>query len=224
MKQYSEFNQELPYHISGLCNLGWSQTQIHQNCLNIELITGYSLLWKLYLPGNYLLSHFVLEFARFKTLCKRGKYMSPNKLQQYLHDHIPLSKAMQVSVVAVEDEKVVLSAPLAPNINHRDTIFGGSASAIAILAAWSLLHTRLQHAGISSRLVIQRNTMDYQHPILGEFTARAFIEQADAWPRFVSTLMRKGRARISVTSVLEHAGQVVGSLNGEFVALGSLVS
>jgi thioesterase domain-containing protein len=150
--------------------------------------------------------------------------MSPNKLEKYLHDHIPLSKAMQVSVVAVEEEQVVLSAPLAPNINHRDTVFGGSASAIAILAAWSLLHTRLQRAGISSRLVIQRNTMDYQHPILNEFTARALIEQPEAWPRFIATLTRKGKARINVTSVLEHGGQIVGSLNGEFVALGSLVT
>ncbi len=146
--------------------------------------------------------------------------MSPNKLEQYLHDHIPLSKAMQVSVVAIGENEIVLGAPLAPNINHRDTVFGGSAAAIAILAAWSLLHTRLQNVGISSRLVIQRNTMDYHLPILGEFTARAFIEQPDAWQRFVVMLKRKGKARISVSSMLEHNGQVVGSLTGEFVALG----
>lgn len=69
--------------------------------------------------------------------------MSPGELQTYLHAHIPLSGAMQVSVVQAALEGVVLSAPLAPNINHRDTVFGGSASAVASLAAWSLLHTRL---------------------------------------------------------------------------------
>ena len=146
--------------------------------------------------------------------------MTPNELEQYLHKHIPLSKAMQVSVVSVGEEEIILSAPLASNINHRDTVFGGSASALAILAAWSLLHTRLKNAGISSRLVIQRNTMDYHLPILGEFTARAFIEQPDAWQRFVGMLKRKGKARITVSSTLEHNGQVVGSLTGEFVALG----
>ena len=85
--------------------------------------------------------------------------MLPGELERYLHQHIPLSKAMQVSVVEVLPAGVVLSAPLAPNINHRDTVFGGSASALAILAAWSLLHTRLSGEGIASRLVIQRNTM-----------------------------------------------------------------
>jgi len=145
--------------------------------------------------------------------------MSPYELEQYLHDHIPLSKAMQVSVVSVEEEAVKLSAPLAPNINHRDTVFGGSASAVAILAAWSLLQTRLLSAGINSRLVIQSNTMDYHLPIQGAFTARAYIVHADAWPRFVAMLKRKGKARISVSSVLEQGGQEVGFLQGEFVAL-----
>ena len=147
--------------------------------------------------------------------------MALPRLEQYLHDHIPLSKAMQVSVVSVEEESVVLSAPLAPNINHRATVFGGSASAVAILAAWSLLHTRLQTAGIGSRLVIQSNTMDYSLPILGEFTARAFIEQPGAWQRFVGMLRRRGKARIAVTSVLEQGGKIVGSLKGEFVAMGT---
>lgn len=144
----------------------------------------------------------------------------PNKLEQYLHDHIPLSKAMQVSVVSVAEEAVVLSAPLAPNINHRDTVFGGSASAVAILAAWSLLQTRLQNAGINSRLVIQSNSMDYHLPILGEFTARAYIGQPDVWQRFVTMLRRRGKARISVSSVLEQGGHVVGKFKGEFVAIG----
>ncbi|MGZ3160114.1 MAG: YiiD C-terminal domain-containing protein, partial [Burkholderiaceae bacterium] len=106
--------------------------------------------------------------------------MKPNELEQYLHDHIPLSRAMQVSVVSVQSDSVILRAPLAPNINHQDTIFGGSASAVAILAAWALVQTRLKTAGISNRLVIQRNTMNYELPIAGTFTARSFIQTTGA--------------------------------------------
>ena len=140
-------------------------------------------------------------------------------LEAYLHGHIPLSAAMQVSVVAVDIDGVTLRAPLAPNINHRDTVFGGSASAVAILAAWSLLHMRMLGEGIAARLVIQSNTMDYALPILGEFTARSALEQPQHWPRFTRTLARMGRARMRVAAVLESDGQVVGRLTGEFVAL-----
>jgi len=48
--------------------------------------------------------------------------MLPAELEQYLHEHIPLSKAMAVFVVSVAQDAVVLGAPLAPNINHRETV------------------------------------------------------------------------------------------------------
>jgi len=147
--------------------------------------------------------------------------MTPSELQTYLHDHIPLSKAMAVSVVSVAHDAVVLGAPLGPNINHRETVFGGSASAVAILACWSLLHLRLTAAGLESRVVIQRNTMDYLVPIDGAFTARSTFETGADWDRFMRMLERKGRARIAVGAVLEFEGQIAGRLTGEFVALGT---
>jgi thioesterase domain-containing protein len=145
--------------------------------------------------------------------------MDARQLQDYLHAHIPLSAAMQVSVRAVEADGVTLAAPLAPNINHRETVFGGSASAVAILSAWSLLHTRMRAEGVQARLVIQSNQMDYDKPILGEFTARSSLAEPDQWPRFMRMLARMGRARLRVNAVLESDGAVVGRLAGEFVAL-----
>ena len=147
--------------------------------------------------------------------------MSPAELESYLHAHIPLSKAMQVGVVVASTAGVVLSAPLAPNINHRDTVFGGSASALAILAAWSLLHTRLNAEGITARLVIQRNTMSYEQPVLGRFTATAAIDSAETWENFLRMYRRKRLARIVVTSLLHFDGTVAGRLEGEFVAMGT---
>ena len=147
--------------------------------------------------------------------------MQPPDLAQYIHRQIPLSKAMGISVVSVADDAVTLQAPLEPNLNHRQTVFGGSASSLAILASWSLLHVRLNSEGIAARLVIQRNTMEYQHPILGQFTARAMLEHPDAWRQFTATLARRGKARITVLAMLEHMGRVAGSFSGQFVAMGN---
>jgi len=145
--------------------------------------------------------------------------VSPRELERYLHEHIPLSRAMAVSVLALSSDQVTLAAPLGPNINHRDTVFGGSAAALATLAAWSLLHTRLLAEGGTARLVIQRNTMEYERPIRGDFTARAALEQPGRWQQFTDTLARRGRARISVSALLEHGGAVAGRMSGQFVAL-----
>jgi thioesterase domain-containing protein len=146
--------------------------------------------------------------------------MRPPDLETYLHEHIPLSRAMQVSVRSIEREHVVLAAPLEPNINHRETVFGGSAAALAILAAWALLHTRLADDGIEGRLVIQRNSMDYERPITGPFTARSSLAPSAEWAHFIRVFARRGRARIAARSSLHCADERVAQFEGDFVALG----
>lgn len=145
--------------------------------------------------------------------------MNPTQLERYLHEHIPISAHMQVTVIEATTDRVILGAPLAPNINHRDTVFGGSEAAIAILAAWSLLHTKLADSGMATRLVIQRNTMSYDRAVIGDFTARAESPSSDDWTAFLNTLRRKGRARIAVKSGLWFEGDLAAQFDGEFVAL-----
>jgi thioesterase domain-containing protein len=140
-------------------------------------------------------------------------------LENYLHAHIPITAAMQVRVVAFEGDSVTLAAPLAPNINHRETVFGGSASTLCILSAWALIHVWMQQLeGTTTRIVIQRNTMEYLKPIQGEFEATCRLNVATEWPRFLRSYQRKGVARLILQSNLTSAGEVVGQFEGAFVA------
>lgn len=128
---------------------------------------------------------------------------------------------MGVQVDAAGHDCVRLRAPLGPNINHEDTVFGGSASAVAILAAWSLVHVRMKAAGVRGRIVIRTNTMQYQKPIHGDFTATASNGSGDtaSWTRLLAAISRKRMGRIAITSILECDGEQAGLLEGEFVVL-----
>ena len=139
-------------------------------------------------------------------------------LERYLHRQIPLSAAMQVSVLSATADSVMLGAPLAPNINHKSTVFGGSASAVAILAAWSLLHVRLLEEGLACEIVIQSNHMDYDRPITGAFTATSSLVDPPAWPDFLKILVRRKRARVEGQSVLTFGDAIAGRFKGRFVA------
>jgi thioesterase domain-containing protein len=145
--------------------------------------------------------------------------MTPTELENFLHALIPLSRAMEVSAVAISEESVILAAPLGPNINHRDTVFGGSAAALAVLSAWSLLHLRLLGQPTACRLVVQRNTMEYLEPITGDFTAASSLSEPQAWDRQVRMLARRGAARFAVAAEICAAGAVAGRFSGDFVAL-----
>lgn len=145
--------------------------------------------------------------------------MDPAGVQTYLHEHIPLSAAMGVRVIACDQKGATLAAPLEPNINHRATVFGGSASAVAILAAWTWLHFALRDAGQPARLVIQKNTVDYLAPITGEFVARCEAVAPEVFERFLRTLARHGKARLEVAAVLTREGAKVATFSGDYVAV-----
>lgn len=148
--------------------------------------------------------------------------MSPDKqaVQTYLYEQIPLSKAIAVRVVEVTNNSVILTAPLQPNINHRSTVFGGSASALAILSAWTLINFRLESEGIQSRLVIQKNTMNYDKPITDRFEAVCSLCDEETWKKFIKVLQKKHKSRITVNCLLQCNEQQVGEFSGVFVALG----
>lgn len=140
-------------------------------------------------------------------------------IQSYLHSNIPLSRAMGVQVKVATPLHVLLSAPLAPNINHHQTVFGGSGVVLATLAAWTLLHLRLQNERLDAQLVIQRSSMEYERPIPGDFEAVCQFADEPAWRRFRLTLERHGRARMTLSARLLYASHEMGSFVGDFVAL-----
>src|SRR5512135_3823536 len=145
--------------------------------------------------------------------------MDARQLEAYLYDRIPLSRAMAIEVRAASTERAQLYAPLAPNINHRETVFGGSASAVAILAAWSVVRTRMVEEGLVGRIVIRRNSVSYERAITDGFTATAEAPSEREWAKLRTAVARGRPGRVHVTARLECNGVDVGRLEGEFVVL-----
>jgi thioesterase domain-containing protein len=141
------------------------------------------------------------------------------EVEAYLHSNIPLSAAMGVQVKVATPERVLLFAPLGPNINHHQTVFGGSGVVLATLSAWTLLHMRLTHDQVDAQLVIQRSAMEYERPITGDFEAECVFADEPAWQKFRTILDRRGRARMTLNARLLHASNEMGSFVGDFVAL-----
>jgi thioesterase domain-containing protein len=137
---------------------------------------------------------------------------------EFLNQNIPITRVLGVQVESAGTGEAILSAPLEANVNHYDTVFGGSASSLAILAAWTVIHVRLQECEAKTRLIIQKSTMEYQKPITADFTAIGRLSDVTKWPVFVKTLDRRGRARISANSILLCQGTQVARFQGDFVA------
>ena len=68
---------------------------------------------------------------------------------------------------------------------------------MVILAAWPLLYVRLQQEYVSCRIVIQRNTINYEQPIVNAFLATSTTPNSLAWAKFMGTLKRRNRANFN---------------------------
>jgi thioesterase domain-containing protein len=141
-------------------------------------------------------------------------------LETYLHAQIPVSRAMGVRVLRADRAGVVLRAPLEANLNHRQTFFGGSAASLATLAAWAVAHERVrEESGLDVHVVIQRSSMEYLEPAASEVEAECLAPPDGQWNRLLAGVRRWGKGRIRLAVELRARGAVVGSFEGDFVAL-----
>jgi thioesterase domain-containing protein len=143
-------------------------------------------------------------------------------LQSMLRTRIPLADFMQLAIDRADNEAVYVSAPLAPNLNVHGTVFGGSLTAVGLLAGWSLLTWRMQGWGLAGDWVVARHEAQFMHPVSGRFQACASLADQEAWSGFVETLHKQGRAPIAVTISLaacDHPEQTAARLLAKFVAV-----
>ncbi|MFH2140241.1 MAG: thioesterase domain-containing protein [Pseudomonadota bacterium] len=140
-------------------------------------------------------------------------------LTRFLHEHIPLTGAMQLQASAYDGERLELNAPLAPNVNDKGTAFGGSLYNIAVLCGWSLLRLKLNEAGLNEKnIVIQEANTRYLLPVTGELRAACTLT-ADALTEFMQPLQKKGRARITLTVAIHQQDQTAVEFTGNYVVL-----
>lgn len=142
--------------------------------------------------------------------------MTPAKITIYLHEQIPITRAMGVVVESSGDEGLAIRAPLALNHNHLGTAFGGSLSAIATLAAYVFIWTALNDR--NAHVVVRDGTSHFRRPVKGDIRAICRAPDADTMRTFHDEYANKGHARLKLRTVIEDGGTPAVEFEGTFVA------
>ncbi len=141
-------------------------------------------------------------------------------LQNVLHHDIPLTRDLGLEVLSWADGSLRLRLPLAPNVNHKNTLFGGSLYCGAVLAGWGWLHLRLREAGVEGgHIVIQEAQIAYPLPVRADAIACCDAPSDELWQRFLHTYAKRGRARLSLPTWLHAEDDLAPAVNfiGQFV-------
>jgi thioesterase domain-containing protein len=144
-----------------------------------------------------------------------------NQLKRYLYENIPLTEAMRLEVLVASPERVLLSCPLAPNINHRGTAFGGSIASLATLAGWGWIWVMMKERQVGPRIVVSRSEIDYVSPVEGDFTAELRPPSDSEILAFLNSYDRRNSARIELKVDVLCDGDEVAHFKGQFVVIKS---
>ncbi|MBD3649651.1 MAG: YiiD C-terminal domain-containing protein [Pseudomonadales bacterium] len=123
---------------------------------------------------------------------------SARSLEAVYHELIPISVHMGIRVSSWDGALLVLNAPLANNINHQQSAFGGSLFSLAALAGWGLLQLKLSELNLDCNTVIAGGDVSYSLPVYEELNCECAVH--DNWPEVISKLRKKGKGSLVLTS------------------------
>lgn len=148
--------------------------------------------------------------------------MTPEEITRHFHLKIPISREMGLRVTEVSSKHAVVAVPLAPNINHVQTVFGGSLYAAAALSCYALFQALSREAGgLSDELVIQEGGIRYLAPVDADFTVRAEMAEEKGGEKFIEALQRYGKARMKLKATVICKGRTCAEFSGVYVFKGS---
>jgi thioesterase domain-containing protein len=136
--------------------------------------------------------------------------------EKFLHEQIPITRAMGLRIVGQEENGFTVEAPVALNSNHLRTAFGGSINAVATLAAYGFLWLELNDA--AAHVVVAESWIRFRRPVREKIRATCLRPPAGDFEMFAVHFREKRKARITLRVNVAEAGEMAAEFEGIFVA------
>lgn len=147
--------------------------------------------------------------------------------EHFLHEMIPLAKAMGVGVDVSDENALVLRAPKEQNKNSLNTAFGGSLVSLATLAGygvvWELMRSEAPagEKGAPEKprwhIVVKESKAAYRRPVIGDLIAICERPAQAAIAEFKDALARYGKAKLKVRARVVEDGQTAVDFQAAYV-------
>lgn len=141
------------------------------------------------------------------------------QLQEFFEDNLPITDFMGLILDEYKGNSLSLQAPLAPNVNDKRTVFGGSLYNACSMACWGFAYLKALEAGIDGEQVIADGSVKYFRPVTKDFTAICHSPGDEAVEQFIDGFKRYGKGKIDLAATIECNGEVAVEFKGSFAVL-----
>ena len=138
------------------------------------------------------------------------------QLQQSIRASIPLSEAMQFSIIELNPRNILVQAPLEPNVNIHGTGFAGSIYSLAVLTGWALSTHIMALKQMQGNLVVAKAEISYRAPLTDSIQCRTQVSEEDC-AAFQLSFESKGTAKLALKVEIGASGNAV--LRATYVAV-----
>jgi thioesterase domain-containing protein len=128
------------------------------------------------------------------------------QMQALLMREIPISQATGFRVREVTKQRTSIWFPLAPNRNHFGSAFGGSLQTAMVLSSYALFHRLMDGLELSAQIVLSHAEVEFTRPVSGDFIALCESPDSGSMAKFLTTLSRRGKARLKLKSHVIQVG------------------
>ncbi|MFC3192916.1 YiiD C-terminal domain-containing protein [Marinicella sediminis] len=148
--------------------------------------------------------------------------ISVEAFQAFLYAEIPMVEYMQLKLCEINTHSIQALAPIGPNINDKQTVFGGSSSALMTICGWSLIKSQLEHHGLHNDVVIHQAKTRWHKAQTDDLNITAALSDEHDWDKLIAQLKTSRRpVKISVDCVVHNQhNEKCSSMQGGFVVLG----
>jgi thioesterase domain-containing protein len=137
------------------------------------------------------------------------------QLQQIWHSEIPISAAMGIEVVEFANDRLLVRAPLAPNVNVHGTAFAGSLYAVAALCGWGMTWLQLRRRDVDASIVIADGHIHYAAPVNATIEAACEFTGASL-DAAMARLISSGKTRFALECSIRCSGVEAARFSGDY--------
>lgn len=138
-------------------------------------------------------------------------------LVEYLRTHVPLTRQIDIQAGAQSDEWFELNAPLAPNLNDKQTAFGGTLATLCTLAGWCVVSRLCRDAGLKVDIAVTHSDIRYRLPVTSDpIAARCYLPDRESREAFLARFAKQGNARLNLIVEVLTDGKQALKFHGEY--------
>lgn len=137
-------------------------------------------------------------------------------LEDYIREHIPVGRFMEISVERLDESGIVLQAPLAPSVNDKGSAFGGSLFSLAVLTGWGFTFSLLRREGLEVDVVVQKSEIRFLSQATGPIRADCDLPEFGKAEEFIASVKRGEKGRWDLEIGISHNGERCATMTARY--------